>query len=100
MELRIRVHDDGTLRLPAKLVRKLDLKAGSYVKVTVEEGVLSLEETDFDPFEEAKKPTDPGSIEKFLQDEEQKKKDAAKTFEKLMENPPEVRPEDRPDFWD
>jgi len=97
---RIRVDRDGAIRLPSEILRALDLSPGSYIAVSVEGKRLSIEKTRFDPFDQGDSPPDPDAIERILEEEKSRAEEADRTFEKLIENPPEVRPEDRRDLWD
>lgn len=98
---RIRVNDDGTIRLPKKYMKSLQLRARSYVNVDLDDGRITLERAeDYDPFAEPEKPADADFIAKGLVEDEKRAKEANRKFERMMEDPPEVRPEDRPEFWD
>ena len=98
---RIRVNDDGTIRLPKGAMRALGIRAGSYILVGLDdEKRVVIKPTDFDPFQEPLPKGDGDFIAKGLVEDEKRANEANKKFEQLMEDPPEVRPEDRPDFWD
>lgn len=96
---RLRVGNHGELRLPSKMLDALGIQPGSFVRLEVVDGKLIVEKTKYDPFESIGKGNDPNALEKAFEDERKRAGKADRTFKKLMENPPEVRPEDHPDFW-
>ena len=98
---RIRVEPDGSIRLPRAAMKALSLNPGSYVLVDIDddEKTILIRKTQYDPFASAGKPSTEESFEDLLEEEDERAKRADRAFERLMENPPEVRPEDRPDLW-
>lgn len=99
---RIKISHDGTIRLPAKMLRSIGLRPGSYaiVEKDEDEGRLWIEKTDYDPFAEGAEASAEDSIERIIEKEREKSDRATEKFEQLMEDPPEMRPEDRRDLWD
>lgn len=97
---RIKISDDGSIHVPAKLLKSIGLRPGSYAIVGKDDGRLWIEKTDYDPFTEGAAPPPADSIERILEQEREKSDQASRKFERLIEDPPEVRPEDRRDFWD
>src|SRR5262245_30403532 len=98
---RIKIAPDGSLRLPREIVERLGWKTGSTLEVTEESGVVRLERLEVDPFAEAQKAPEPDALEKRLAADRQRQEEARKVFEERLKGKdlPELRPEDRPDFW-
>jgi bifunctional DNA-binding transcriptional regulator/antitoxin component of YhaV-PrlF toxin-antitoxin module len=99
--IRVQVRKDGSIALPRNVLEALGADVGSYLAVTVEEDRAVLCKTTFDPFAEAQKKPDPDAFEKILRRQREGLDQAERDFmQRLKEPPPEVRPEDRPEFWD
>jgi len=98
---RVRVSKDGSLKIPRSIVRSLGIPALADVELRPrDDGTLEFVVQPHDPFEAGpQKPAD-DSFEKLVAEEDTRAEKADRKFRELMENPPEVRPEDRPDFWD
>ena len=101
MGLRIKIAPDGTLRLPKEIADRLGWKTGSTLEVSEEGGVVRLERLEVDPFAEAQKAPEPDAFEKRLAADRKRQEEARRTFEERLKakDLPELRPEDRPDFW-
>ena len=97
---RIRILPDGTLRVPRELTDKLGWGSGSYLEVSVKGDTVSLRRVEVDPFAEAVKSPDANAFEQIMKRQEESAKQAAKDFETKIKDPPKIRPEDRPQFWD
>ncbi len=97
---RIRILPDGTIRVPRELTDKLGWGSGSYLQVTVKGDTVSLKRVEVDVFAEASKAPDADSFEKIMKRQEESAQKAAKDFDKKIKDPPKLRPEDRPQFWD
>jgi len=101
MGTRIKISADGSLHLPRDLLEKLGWKTGSFIDVSEVDGAVRLERVEVDPFAEAMKPPDPDALERALEAEKKSRAAALASFEEKLRSGkvPEVRPEDRPDFW-
>jgi AbrB family looped-hinge helix DNA binding protein len=99
MKGRIRIAADGRILLPREVTERLGWTSGSYLEVRVEGETVKLNRVEVDPFEEALKKPAPDALEKALERQQESQSQAMKDFEEKMKKPPEVRPEDRPDFW-
>jgi hypothetical protein len=90
----------GRLVLPPRLLNLLGGAPGKKIRVHVEGGRVVLERfVAIDPFAEAMKKPDADAFEKLMGDQEREKAEAEERFEELLENPPEIRPEDDRDLW-
>lgn len=99
--IRVQVRKDGSVVLPRNVLDALGADAGSYLAITAEENRVVLEKTTFDPFAEAQKKPDPDAFDKILRRQREGLDQAERDFmQRMKEPPPEVRPEDRPEFWD
>jgi len=99
--VRIKIAPDGALRLPEEVLEDLGWKTGSYLEVSVEGGDAHLHPIEVDLFAEALKKPDPNSFDQILSKQKKSQEDAAKFFEEKIKDKelPEIRPEDKPDFW-
>jgi len=99
--MRIRITPDGSVRLPADVTEKLGWQTGSYLEVSVEGDTVKLRRIEVDPFAEALKKPDERAFEKILEKQKKSQDEAFKTFEERVKRGdiPEVRPEDKPDYW-
>ena len=99
--VRITIAADGALRLPEETLERLGWKTGSYLEVSVEGGDARFHPIEVDLFAEALKEPDPNSFDQILSKQKKSQEDAFKLFEEKIKDkdPPEVRPEDRPDHW-
>ena len=98
--IRVQIRKNGSITLPKEVLDGLDVGPGSYLKLTLEKTHITLEKMDFDPFAEVRKKPDPDAFEKIRKRQEEGLAEAEKEFLERMKDPPEIRPEDRPDFWD
>ncbi|MBI4603283.1 MAG: AbrB/MazE/SpoVT family DNA-binding domain-containing protein [Planctomycetes bacterium] len=98
---RLKIAADGSLELPVELREALGWKTGGYLEATVEGESLKLRAVEVDLFAEALKAPDPDSFEKILERQKKSREEAFKAFEEKVKrgDGPEVRPEDKPDFW-
>jgi antitoxin component of MazEF toxin-antitoxin module len=99
MDSRLRIGAGGSLKLPRELLERLNWGSGSYINVAIEGDCLKLRRVEVDPFAEAARPPDPDAFDRLLKQQRDSQSKAFKTFDEKMKKPPEVRPEDRPDFW-
>ncbi|MBN1418269.1 MAG: hypothetical protein JXP34_05800 [Planctomycetes bacterium] len=97
---RLQIRKDGTIQLPDEIMQALEWYPASYLKIDVQEGKLILEKIAYDPFAEATKKPDLDAFDKIMKKQKDSVRKAAEEFEDMMKKPPEIRPEDRPDFWD
>jgi len=98
-EVRVRIEDDGSIRLPKDMMEKLGWGMRNYLEVTVTERSLRLEKVEGDPFAEAMKKPDSDALDKLIAEQSESQKKALDTFAERIKSSPEVRPEDRPDYW-
>jgi bifunctional DNA-binding transcriptional regulator/antitoxin component of YhaV-PrlF toxin-antitoxin module len=97
---RIRIAPDGTIRLPREITDKLGWATGSYLEVAVKGGAVELNRVDVDLFAEAAKKPDADAFDKIMKKQKENSEKAFQDFEVKIKDPPKVRPEDRPEFWD
>ena len=97
---RIRIAPDGTIKLPRDVSDKLGFLTGSYLEVTVKDGAVVLRKVDVDLFAEAVKKPDADAFEKIMRRQKESTEKAFQDFEVKIKDPPPLRPEDRPQFWD
>ena len=100
MAKRIRIAADGSIRLPEKLREQLGWTSASYLEFETADDRVTFWKVEVDLFAEAMKKPDADGFEKALKRQKTSREDAFKEFEERMKDPPEVRPEDRPEFWD
>jgi len=97
----LRIRRDGAIKIPTKILDDLGFYPESRIVVTVQDGKLIIAKADMadDPFAAAARGPDTSKMDSIARDQAKSKDRAAKRFEELMENPPEVKPEDNPDMW-
>ena len=98
--IRVQIRKDGSIALPKNVRDALDVGPGSYLKITIEDGRAALEKVAYDPWAEGQKKPEHDSFDKILEQQEKGLQNAEKDFLEKLKNPPEIRPEDRRDFWD
>ena len=99
--IRVQVKKDGSLTLPKNVLDALEVDTGSYLLITIDENRVVLEKTIFDPFAEVQKKLDPDTFDKILKKQKEGLDQAERDFVQRMKGPPpEIKPEDRPEFWD
>jgi len=96
---RIRVAEDRSIRLPREVMEKLEWDSGHYLELEVGENTVRLKRVEVDPFTEAVKAPDPDTFDKILKEQIESQQKAFDTFDEKIKDPPEVKPEDRPDHW-
>jgi bifunctional DNA-binding transcriptional regulator/antitoxin component of YhaV-PrlF toxin-antitoxin module len=97
---RIRIAPDGSLKLPRDVTEKLGWVTGSYLEVSVKGDGVELKRIEIDLFAEAVKKPDADTFDKILRKQKESTEKAFKEFEVKIKDPPKLRPEDRPEFWD
>ncbi len=101
--MRLRVGAKGQIQLPQKILDQANLYPGSYIEVQCQDGRITIVKIDYDPFKEASKRPDPSALDAMLKKQKEGARRAREEFEKRMretkDHPPEIRPEDHPDFW-
>ena len=100
MTQRIRIAPDGSLKLPREVTEKLGWTTGSYLEVSVKGDQVELKRVEVDLFAEAVKKPDADTFEKILKKQKESTEKAFQDFEVKIKDPPKLRPEDRPQFWD
>ncbi len=91
---------DGRLKLPRSAMEALSARSGSRVTVTIrgKEVILAARVVD-DPFTDAIETPEPDAFEKMMDAQQGERDRAEKTFDDLMENPPEIDPDEDRDRW-
>jgi len=97
---RIRIGPDGSVKVPRELTDKLGWGSGSYLEVSVKGDVVSLRRVEVDVFLEASKAPEADAFEKIMKKQKESAQKASKDFDRKIKDPPVIRPEDRPQFWD
>ena len=99
--MEFRVRQDGSIRLPAELADGLKIYPGSRIRVTRDGDRLVIEKVagPEDPFAAAAKGPDLEALDRIREQQAKDQQKARDRFEEMMKKPPEVRPEDTPDFW-
>ena len=98
--VRVQIKKDGSVPLPKETLDAMEAGPGSYVEITVDGSQVTLEKIAYDPWKEGQKKAKPDSFDAILKRQEEGLAEAEKNFMEKMKKPPEVRPEDRRDFWD
>ena len=99
--IRVQVRKDGSITLPRNVLDALEADTGSYLGIAIDKNKVVLEKISFDPFAEAQKKPDPDAFEKILKKQKEGLDEAEREFlQRMKEPPPEIKPEDRPEFWD
>ena len=101
MKQRLRVSPKGSIKLPEDLRETLGWTTGSYLEYERTERGLELWCVEVDHFAEAMKKPDQEGFDKILRKQKESQSKASDSFdEKIKDAPREMRPEDRPEFWD
>jgi hypothetical protein len=100
MSRRIRISPEGSIKLPKETLETLGWDTASYLEFELKGDRLELWRVEVDLFAEAMKKPDADGFEKVMKKQKESQSKAFEEFEKKIKDPPEVRPEDRPDFWD
>ncbi len=98
--IRVQIRKNGSIQLPKEVLEALDAGPGSYVTLTVKDDRVELEKTSYDPWKEGQKKEKTASFDELIQRQEKGLARAEQDFMEKLKEPPEVRPEDRRDFWD
>jgi bifunctional DNA-binding transcriptional regulator/antitoxin component of YhaV-PrlF toxin-antitoxin module len=99
--MRVQVKKDGSIVLPKNVLDALEAETGSYLLLTIEENRVVLEKTIFDPFAEVQQKVDPDAFDKILKKQKEGLDQAERDFmQRIKGPPPEIKPEDRLEFWD
>lgn len=95
----IEVGSGGRIQLPKEVMKAIDVVPGNQIKIEVGTGHASMtRHLVKDPFAEAAKKKK-HDIKDLMAQQEARKKEAARLFEKGVKEKHEIRPEDREDFW-
>jgi bifunctional DNA-binding transcriptional regulator/antitoxin component of YhaV-PrlF toxin-antitoxin module len=96
----VTVDHKGRIALPPWAAKILGAQMGKKLRIRSEgDRVVLSRIAEIDPFEEAMKKPAADAFEKMMDAQEKDKAEAEDRFEELIENPPEVRPEDNEDLW-
>ncbi len=98
--IRIRISPDGSIKLPREITEKLGWTTGSYLEVSVKGSDVELKRVEVDLFAEAVKKPDADAFEKIMKKQKESSAKAFQDFEVKIKDPPKLRPEDRPEYWD
>ncbi len=95
----IEVGSGGHIKLPKEVMKAIDVVPGNQIKFEIGSGHASLTRHQVkDPFAEAAKKKG-HNFKDLMAQQEERKKEAARLFEKGVKEKHEIRPEDREDFW-
>ena len=97
---RLRVSAKGAIKLPEELRESLEWSTGNYLEYAIEDGKLVIWKVEVVLFTEAMKKPDGDKFDKIMGKQAENQEKAFDEFEERIKNPGEVRPEDRPEFWD
>jgi AbrB family looped-hinge helix DNA binding protein len=97
---RLRVSAKGAIKLPEELRETLEWPTGSYLEYEVKDGKLEIWKIEIDLFAEAIKKPDEDKFDKIMGEQAESQEKAFDEFDERIKNPGEIRPEDRPEFWD
>jgi AbrB family looped-hinge helix DNA binding protein len=96
----VTVDYQGRVVLPKRALEALGVRGNGRVRLRVEGERVVLERiVPVDPFADALKKPDADALEKLVDEQKRERAAAEGRFEELLENPPEVKPEDNPDLW-
>lgn len=97
----LRIRRDGAIKISPKILDEIGFYPETRIVVTVTDGYLVIKKAEMadDPFAAAARGPDTSKLDKIQQEQRQAKERAKERFAELMENPPEVRPEDNDDLW-
>lgn len=89
----------GQIRLPKEVMKALEVAPGNQIKIEIRGDLISISRHQVkDPFAALAEKKSPG-LKELMEQQESRKKEAAREFEKRMQEKHEIRPEDREDFW-
>ena len=89
---RVQVRKDGSAGLPREVLEALEAGPGSYLEITVAEGVATIRRIAYDPWAEGQKKPQHDSFDAILKRQEEGLAEAEKDFLEKLKKPPEVRP--------
>ncbi len=97
----LRIRRDSCIRVPEEIYDALGMFPGTKIRVTLEGKRIVIEKVAMaaDPFAEAAKGPDTGALDRIQEQQKEAAQKARDRFKKMMENPPEILPEDNPDLW-
>ncbi len=97
----LRIRRDSCIRVPEEIYDALGMFPGTKIRVNLVGKQIIIEKVEMadDPFAAAAEGPDTSAIEKIQQQQKDAARRARDLFEEMMENPPEIKPEDNPDLW-
>jgi bifunctional DNA-binding transcriptional regulator/antitoxin component of YhaV-PrlF toxin-antitoxin module len=96
---RVQIRKNGSVVLPPEVLAALEAGPGSYLELTVKDAAVEIVKIAYDPWTEAQKKTT-SDFDEIMKRQQAGLEEAEKDFMEKLKKPPEIRPEDRRDFWD
>ena len=97
---RLRIKPNGSIALPEELRESLEWGTGSYLEYEVKGDRLEIWRVEVDVFSEAMKGPEENKFDDILKKQAEDQSKAFEEFDERIKDPGELRPEDRPEFWD
>ncbi len=97
----LRIRRDGCIRVPEEIYDALEMFPGTRILVKLEGKRIIIEKVALadDPFAAAAEGPDTGALDRIQEEQREAAEKAREHFKEMMENPPEIKPEDNPDLW-
>lgn len=97
----LRIRRDGCIRVPEEIYDALGMFPGTRIHVTMEGKKIIIEKVAMaeDPFAAAAEGPDVSALDRIQEQQREAAERARQRFKEMMENPPEIKPEDNPDLW-
>ena len=97
----LRIRRDSCIRVPEEMYDALGMFPGTKIRVNIVGKQIIIEKVEMvdDPFAAAAEGPDTGALDRIQEQQREAAVKAREHFQKMMENPPEIKPEDNPDLW-
>ena len=97
----LRIRRDSCIRVPEEIYDALGMFPGTKIRVTQEGKRIIIEKIEMaeDPFAVAARGPDTSALDRIQEEQKEAAEAAREKFKQMMENPPEIKPEDNPDLW-
>jgi len=97
----LRIRRDSCIRVPEEIYDALGMFPGTRIRVNLVGKQIIIEKIEMvdDPFAAAAAGPDTGALDRIQEQQKDAAQKAREHFEEMMENPPEIKPEDNPDLW-